>query len=232
MRISAPVPIAVVTPLANEEQTIDEFLTRLSSQLLADDKAFCVFDETTTDGTLEYVRRYSETDSRIVAVWAPECRCVVDAYFAGYRAALNSDAAWIIEMDGGLSHRPEDIERFRAVIEREECDYVCGCRFMEGGGHRGNLKRKAISWGGSLAANLILKTQLKDMTGGYQGFSRDALQHVVEHGVKSRAHFFQTEIKFLLRNHRCQEIPIVYESPSNSVNRKVLWESILSLIHI
>jgi len=224
--------LAIVTPLANEQSTIGEFLSRVSRQLGPEDRHYCVFDNACTDGTKEFVQQHSENDPRVEAVWAPKSRCVVDAYFAGYRAALAGDAEWIIEMDGGLSHQPEEIEKYRTAIATGKYDYIGGCRFMKGGAHNGDLKRRSISWAGGKLANLVLGTQLKDMTGGFQCFRREALELVVQQGVKSRAHFFQTEIKFLLRNHRCLEIPIVYQSPSASVNGGVIFESIKNLARL
>jgi dolichol-phosphate mannosyltransferase len=52
------------------------------------------------------------------------------------------------------------------------------------------------------------------MTSGFEMFSRAALQAVLEIGVQSRGHFFQTEIKAYCRNLRMVEVPIHYRSPS------------------
>lgn len=221
--------LAVVTPLANEEATIGEFLGRVSCQLHVEDRLFCVLDNASNDRTREIVERHAVEDSRIVCVWAPENRCVVDAYFAGYRAALEFGADWILEMDGGLSHCPEEIPGFRHAINQNEFDYIGGCRFENGGSHEGSRSRRLISRAGTIASNLVLGTTLKDMTGGFQCFNKNALELVVERGVNSRAHFFQTEIKYLLRHHRCHEIPITYTSPSASVNRHIILESVKTL---
>ena len=68
------------------------------------------------DATLLLVKEYSERDPRIQSVWAPENRCVVDAYFKGYKVAYDAGAQWILEMDGGLSHQPEEIPLFIEYI--------------------------------------------------------------------------------------------------------------------
>ncbi len=222
--------LAVVTPLANEEGTIAAFLDRVTQQLEAQDHFFCVLDRASKDRTREIVDQHARLDSRVKCVWAPENKCVVDAYFAGYRSALEVGADWILEMDGGMSHSPEDIPKFRQAISKDEFDYIGGCRFDAEGAHRGSFSRRLISRTGTVVSNLMLGTKLKDMTGGFQCFRRDSLQEVVDRGVRSRAHFFQTEIKCLLRHHRCHEIPIVYESPSDSVNRTVIWESVRNLV--
>ena len=48
-------------------------------------------------------------------------------------------------------------------------------------------------------------------------------------GVRSRAHFFQTEIKFHLRHWRWIEVPISYRNPSNSVGLSSIKEAFVNL---
>jgi dolichol-phosphate mannosyltransferase len=220
--------LGVTVPLANEEATLDDFLRRLLAQLTADDGVFCVVDNASRDRTRERVADWAQRDRRVVLVWAPENRCVVDAYFRGYRAALDAGCRWILEIDGGLSHQPEQLPQFLRAMEAGY-DYVGGCRFMRGGSYAGPWSRYLISRGGTLLANLLLGTRMQDMTSGYECFSRRALQAVVAHGVRSRAHFFQTEIKFRLRQLRWTEVPIHYRNPSKSVGANSLQEAFRNL---
>ena len=87
--------LVVVIPLANEETTVTNLLDRVTSYLGAEDRVFCVFDNACEDKTLEIVEEYSEKNPRFKIVWAPENRCVVDAYFRGYKAAFDAGAQWI-----------------------------------------------------------------------------------------------------------------------------------------
>jgi dolichol-phosphate mannosyltransferase len=220
--------LGVAVPLANEERTVDEFLTRLLAQLTGEDRVFCVVDQASKDQTRELVEAWASRDGRVCLVWAPENRCVVDAYFRGYRAALGAGCRWILEMDGGLSHQPEAIPLFVRAME-DGYDYAGGCRFMAGGGYSGPLSRFLISRGGTVLANLLLGTHMKDMTSGFQCFNRRALEAVLEHGVRSRAHFFQTEIKFFLRQWKWVELPIHYRNPSKSVGIGSIKEAFRNL---
>jgi dolichol-phosphate mannosyltransferase len=52
---------------------------------------------------------------------------------------------------------------------------------------------------------------------------------VLAHGVCSRAHFFQTEIKFLLRDWKWLEVPIHYRNPSKSVGAASIREAFRNL---
>src|SRR5512137_2141852 len=75
------VRLGVVVPLANEEGTVDELLDRLMPQTEPDDIIFCVLDRASQDSTRQRVEARAATDTRIALIWAPENRCVVDAYF-------------------------------------------------------------------------------------------------------------------------------------------------------
>jgi hypothetical protein len=66
---------------------------------------------------------------------------------------------------------------------------------------------------------------MHDMTSGFECFTRDALQGVVDQGVQSRAHFFQTEIRTRMHDLKWVEIPIHYNSPSSVVGKASLSEA-------
>lgn len=228
--------LGVVIPLANERSTVDTLFARVLEQLDDGDDLYCVLDRVSRDGTRDRVADWEQADTRVRLVWAPENRCVVDAYFAGYRAALAGGCGWILEMDGGLSHRPEEIPRFLASM-RSGVDFAAGSRFVDGGSYRGSRRRYALSRLGTLLANVLLGTRMKDMTSGFECFSRRAMEHVLARGVQSRAHFFQTEIRHMLRRWSWVEVPISYADPSPRVGSasivealRVLWQ--LRRVHV
>lgn len=226
-----PPRLGIVIPMANEEATVEDLLRRVLAQLEERDRIYCILDEKSRDRTMERVRGIAAADSRVEAVWAPENRCVVDAYFRGYREALAAGCAWILEMDGGMSHCPEEIPRFLDAIGTG-IDFAAGSRFVAGGSYRGRWSRWLLSRGGTLLANLLLGTRMKDMTSGFECFSRRALSHVVEKGVRSRAHFFQTEIRYMLQDWSWVEIPIHYSNPSVGVGKAPVLESIRILLQL
>jgi dolichol-phosphate mannosyltransferase len=128
--------LGVVIPLANEEATVEQLLQRALAQLGPLDHIFCVLDGKSRDRTMALVRGVSSLDQRVVAVWAPENRCVVDAYFRGFREALAAGCDWVLGMDGGLSHCPEEIPRFLDALGKG-ADFAAGSRFIRGGSYQG-----------------------------------------------------------------------------------------------
>lgn len=216
--------LAIVTPLANELDTLDEFVSRVMPHLGPDDRLMTIFDNVSRDGSLARARELAQSEPRLQVVFAPENRCVVDAYFRGYREALAGGFDWILEIDGGLSHLPEEIPPFLDAMAAGY-EYAGGSRFMRGGGFHGPWSRHLVSRGGTWLTNLLLNTRMRDMTSGFECFTRDALAKVVAAGVQSRAHFFQTEIRTQMHEVRWIEIPIHYHSPSKSVGKTSLAEA-------
>ena len=78
------------------------------------------------------------------------------------------------------------------------------------------LKQRILSRCGSLLVNLLLRAKLKDMTSGFELFTNSALKAVLNNGIESRGHFFQTEIKACCHKSRIAEVPIYYLINSNS----------------
>lgn len=216
--------VGVVTPLGNEAASIRQFIDEVLARLQENDRWYCVLDNVSKDGTREIVERRSKVDSRLVYVWAPNNRCVVDAYFAGYEVAFTDGCKWILEMDAGFSHSPEKIPEFIAAMEAGY-DFAGGSRFMPGGAHRSPWTRRVLSYGGTRIARALLGSQMTDMTSGFECFSRPAMECVLTHRVRSRANFFQTEIRHMMHRFRWTEIPIVYTNDRARVGRSAIGES-------
>ncbi|GAF97084.1 unnamed protein product, partial [marine sediment metagenome] len=74
--------------------------------------------------------------------------------------------------------------------------------------------------------------KLKDMTSGFEMFTSGALQKVLDKGIKSRGHFFQTEIKAYCRDMQIAEVPIHYRAPSQNVNTAVIIDAFKNLFRL
>lgn len=225
------VRLAVVCPMANQEKSAVSFVEQVLAQCapVREVEMFVVLDNATHDNSVKVLRALEAREPRLHVVWAPENRCVVDAYMRGYREGLASGADWILEIDSGFSHDPADIPQFFEWMAKG-CHCVFGSRFMTGGAVvRTSLSRRIVSRGGTLLTNFLLGTTMQDMTSGFEMFRRETLQMVLDKGVHSRAHFFQTEIKVHCRNLRFVEVPIRYSMASPSVSPGVLRDAFREL---
>jgi dolichol-phosphate mannosyltransferase len=224
---------AVIIPMANEEADFHPFIELLTRVLdnTESGKVYFVIDKVSTDNTLSLCRALSTKDERFVTVWSPENKNVVDAYLRGYREALKNGHEIIIEMDAGLSHDPRAIPMFLRVLnEGNECAF--GSRFINGGSIcKSNWKRSFLSKTGTILSNLLLGTKLYDMTSGFQGFHAGVVESFLSWNLLSKAHFYQTELRYLLRKTRYAEVPIHYRAPSPSVSKKAITNSIQVLFY-
>jgi len=227
------IDFAIVVPMANEENDFHPFVNELKKILtrLNSGTVYLIVDEVSKDRTLELCKLLSEIDKRFVTVWSPENKNVVDAYLKGYKTALANGHEIIIEIDAGLSHDPRAIPMFLRVLnEGNECAF--GSRFINGGSIQDStFKRKFLSKFGTLLSNLLLGSRMYDMTSGFQGFHASVVKIFVNYPLKSTAHFYQTELRYLLRKKRYSEVPIHYRAPSPSVSWKAIKNSLSVLFY-
>jgi dolichol-phosphate mannosyltransferase len=224
---------AVIIPMANEANDFSPFISSLCAALHAfkTGTVYLIVDKASRDNTLELCENLSGKDSRFVTVWAPGNKNVVDAYLAGYKAAIDSGHEFIIEMDAGLSHDPAALATFLRFLN-EGYDCVFGSRFIHGGAIcESNRKRYFLSKSGTILSNLLLGSGLHDMTSGYQGFRAGIVRKFLRCKLLSRAHFYQTELRYLLRKTHYIEIPIRYKSPSPGIPGAAIRNSLYVLFH-
>ena len=194
-------------------------------------KVYLIIDTVSKDRTLELCRDLSAKDNRFQTIWAPENKNIVDAYLRGFREGVLMNHDMIIEMDAGLSHDPRAIPMFlRVLTEGNECAF--GSRYINGGSMADSpFFRRFLSKGGTIAAQWLLGARMADMTSGFQGFRREVLIRLLKYPLLSRAHFYQTEIRHLLRNSRYIEVPIHYRAPSPRVSKNAIRDSLRVLFH-
>jgi dolichol-phosphate mannosyltransferase len=228
---TAALRLGIVTPMANEKTTALEFVDRVLSACtgfsFGSVTLFVILDNVSRDGTRSLLEAHAHVQPDLRVIWAPECQGVADAYVRGYREALAADCDWILEIDAGFSHDPSEIGSLLAAMPGHDC--VFGSRFAQGAANLGTPWRRTVSRGGTFLTNLVLGTHLTDMTGGFELFTHDALQHVLDRGIRSRGPFFQTEIKVHCRGLSIAEVPIHYDSSSHHVGGRAIGEALSNL---
>jgi dolichol-phosphate mannosyltransferase len=227
--VRSTINLGIVCPMANEGDLATVFCQEVLKNCPGFKKVtfFAVFDRVTKDESLDRMRELESSEPRLRVVWAPENRCVVDAYMRGFKEALAAGCDWILEIDAGFSHQPADIPQFFDAME-QGMDCVFASRSL-GRFKDSSLKRRFVSWGGTVLANLLLGTRQTDMTSGFELFTARTLRMVLDRGIQSRAHFFQTEIKTYCRNLRFVEVPITYRAASPRLGSSAIAEAFQQL---
>lgn len=230
------ISLGIVCPMANEEDTaarfIDCVLDRCRSFHFKSTAFFVVLDRASSNQTRDIVQSKSLRTPELRYIYSPENKSVVDAYLRGYREALGAGCDWILEIDAGFSHEPDEIPHFFRTM-RLGYDCVFGSRFCPGGSFRqAPLGRYLVSWGGTILANLFLGTKLHDMTSGFELFTSSALREILDNGILSRGPFFQTEIRAYAHRFRIAEVPIHYTAPSPRLRPSFLLDAFFNLFSL
>lgn len=215
----------IVMPVANEEETIGATLQGIIDFGYDNLLIYPVIDAYSKDRTEEIIRSFEST-GKVKCIFYEKSTGVISCYLEGYRQALNDGAARVIEMDGGGSHLPSELPQFiEALDEGYEC--VWGSRFIKGGGMEHDpLYRRVLSGGGTFLSNIVLGTKLKDMTSGYEAFSRHVLERFDFDKFLSTGHMYQTEMKYYCRNFTYKEVPIHYIAGKSSLKWKAVREAL------
>lgn len=222
----------IVMPVANEGESMAQVLDEILALPYDNLWVYPVVDNFSKDNTEEIIRDYEKKTGRVKCVFYKESRGVISCYLEGFRQALADGAECVIEMDGGGSHSPKEIPQFVDALN-QGYDCVWGSRFVKGGDISNHpLYRRILSSGGTILANLMLGTKLKDMTSGFEGFQADVLRRLDLSNFLSNGHMYQTEMRFYCRNLNTIEVPIHYIGGSSSLKFKSVIEALKILFQL
>jgi cellulose synthase/poly-beta-1,6-N-acetylglucosamine synthase-like glycosyltransferase len=211
--VTAPASLCVCIPTYNEAGNVERMVRAVldATEPLGMDVTVLVIDDGSPDGTGDIADRLAEADLRVAVLHRREKSGIGPAYLAGFRWALERDADLIVQMDCDFSHDPADIQRL--VAAAETADVVLGSRYVDGGEVRDwPLGRRLISRGGCWYARTLLGLGIRDLTGGFKCFRRDALATLITSDTEASGYGFQIEMthRAIRAGLRVQEVPIVF----------------------
>ena len=93
------------------------------------------------------------------------------------------------------------------------------------------LVRRAISWGGSLYARLLLGLDVRDLTGGFKCFRRVVLETLDLDAIRSKGYAFQIETTYRAKRagFSVVEVPITFDDRAegtSKMSRSIVLEAI------
>lgn len=200
----------VIIPTYNEIDNMKALLPVLMELSHAFD--VLVVDDSSPDGTADFVREFSARQSRVNLLKRSEKSGLGKAYIAGFKWGLEKSYDALVEMDADFSHRPVDLLKVLETLNSHPV--VIGSRYVPGGQTvNWGIMRKIISRGGSLYSRLILGYPVRDWTGGFNGWHAAVLKAIDLDSIRSNGYSFQIELKYKAqkKSYPVTEIPIVFE---------------------
>ncbi len=210
--------ISVVIPVYNEAKTIKEIISRV--QAVALEKEIIIVDDSSTDGTCEQLREFSQDQENVKVIYHDRNRGKGAALRTGFDS-ITGDI--VIIQDADLEYDPREYPRLLEPILDNRADVVYGSRFL-GGPHRvfffwhyaGNKFLTLIS-------NLLTNLNLTDMETCYKVFRSNILKDIT---LKSNRFGFEPEFtaKIAKKGYRIYEVPISYSGRNYSEGKKITWK--------
>ncbi len=224
----------ILLPTYNEAGNLDAMLRAIRAQL--PEAHVLVIDDNSPDGTGLIGDRAAAADLRVKVAHRPGKQGLGVAYRWGYRWALDEGYDFILQIDCDFSHDPKDLSRIRALLETHPA--VNGSRRVPGGGTIGwPWYRNLVSSGGSLYARTILRSPIRDLTAGFKGFRREALQKLDLSAIRSNGYGFQIEVTatLLALGVPVYEMPILFNDRqigTSKMSARIFVEAMLRVWNV
>ncbi len=206
-----PGPAWIVLPTYCEAENLEPMADALRAALPADARILVV-DDASPDGTGAIADRLAAADPRVAVLHRAGKQGLGPAYVAGFGHALGHGAGAVVEMDCDFSHDPAVVPALLAALD-DGADLALGSRYV-GGGRVENWTawRRAVSRGGCLYAQAVLRAPVRDLTGGFKAFRADALHAIDYRTARAKGYAFQVELTYraLRAGLRVTEVPIVF----------------------
>jgi dolichol-phosphate mannosyltransferase len=202
-------PILIIVPTYNERENLSPLVQRLLALPVPVD--LLIVDGNSKDGTAQLADDFAAKHSSIHVLHQPQKDGLGRAYLAGFKWALQRDYQFIFEMDGDISHNPDDIPVL--LDAAKDADLAIGSRYI--GGIRiinWPLSRLMLSKSAATYVRVITGMPFTDPTAGYKCFRRSALESLDLDRVRSNGYSFQVELthKLWRQGKKIVEVPIIF----------------------
>ena len=225
--------LLVCVPTYNEAENIEPFLNAVFENAPSG-AHILVIDDNSPDGTAAIVEKLMERyQERLHILKRAGKAGLASAYLAGFDWGIAKGFDIFLEMDADFSHDPKYISAMLAEIETH--DVVIGSRNIKGGSVEGwGATRHFISKGGSLYAQAILGCPIKDLTGGFNMWTKSAFTKINLSSILSKGYSFQIEMKYRAWRQGChvKEIPIIFvdrKLGKSKMSKKIFLEGLINV---
>ena len=208
----------IVIPTYNELSNIKSLLPQVLDVLPS--AHVLVVDDNSPDGTGRWVDEVAAQNERVFCLHRTKKNGLGRAYLAGFDWGLKGDYTHFFEMDADHSHEPEALPRLLSATN--DAGIALGSRWIDGGSTVGwPLKRRLLSRGGSLYARTVLGVDIRDLTGGFKCFRREALEKLGLESVQTVGYGFQIELTWraLQAGVSVVEVPICFREREAGVSK-------------
>ena len=197
---------------------------------LYDDLDILIVDDSSPDGTGEYVKELSVKNSRVKLIQREGKLGLGTAYVAGYKYMLKNGYDFAFQMDADYSHDPREIANFRKHLD--DNDLIIGSRYIQGVNViNWPMRRLLLSYFANYYTKIITGLPLKDSTGGFKCFKRKVLEAIDLDQIKSNGYSFQIEMNYKawIKGFKLKEVSIIFMdrvAGNSKMSKQIVREAI------
>jgi dolichol-phosphate mannosyltransferase len=215
----------IIIPTFNERDNLRRLLPALQRVCGSMDHEMhlLIVDDDSPDGTQIVVREHMRQMPRLHLITGRR-RGLGAAYVRGMHhamAGLRADA--ICEMDADLSHKPDDVPRLVAALQRG-ADFAIGSRYVTGGSiadEWGAFRRMISKLGNLVARHLVGIARIQDCTAGFRAIRASLLSQIDLPAINAQGYAFQVALlhEAVARGACVVEIPVVFVDRSAGASK-------------
>jgi dolichol-phosphate mannosyltransferase len=225
----------VLLPTYNEATNLEPMVESILQEM---DIHVLVIDDNSPDGTGDLAQAlHMRHPERVRTLHRARKEGLGRALAAGFELALAWGYDVVFQMDADFSHRPADLPRL-AMALGAGADVAIGSRYVPGGASPGlPWHRHLLSFAGSRYAAAVLRLPVRDVTGGFKGFSRLALEAIQPRTLSAAGFAVQIETTYraFLAGMTIHEVPIVFQdrrAGRSKMTRRIVVEGLLLPLRI
>lgn len=227
----------IVVPTYNEKKNINELLSRIF--YVQKDVDVLIVDDNSPDGTGKLVDKFIQDKVFGDSLFVLHRSCKLGlgtAYIEGFTWGMEKGYDVFLSMDADMSHNPKYLPQIFSAMQ--ENDLVIGSRYIKGGGVRDwPLLRRLISLGGNIYSQMVLMSNVRDLTGGFNCYHRRFLEKINLKSIMSKGYCFQIEMKFrhVLLGCNIKEIPIIFSDRKMGISKmsgSIFKEAVFGVINL
>ncbi len=219
----------IVTPTYNEIENLGTFVRAVRKAL--PEAHMLIVDDGSPDGTGALADDIASKDDHVKVMHRAGKQGLGTAYRQAFARGLEEGYERFIEMDADMSHDPKYLADFVRAFD-DGYEVIVGSRNVPGGSVEGwGPGRHIMSKGGSIYSRTVLGLPVKDLTTGYKGFTKRALETIDMNRVKANGYSFQIEMTFRasVAGLKIKEVPIVFVDRTkgqSKMSRKIFAEAL------
>ena len=213
--------LCILLPVLNEIDNIDRVIAGIHTAIPGEEYVICLVDDGSRDGTIEFIQAaMQKADHRLHLIQRKKIMRGSQrgsALFVAMMWALSkTNCRFIVEMDGDLSHRPEELGHGLALLEARAADVVVASKYLPGSLVTNRpVGRLLVSRVCNFAVRLLISNHISDYSNGYRFYTREAALRVAETHIVYASPVYLTEVMAIWLSHGLR----ISEFPSHYVGR-------------